>query len=290
MSRATRAVVICYVLAGFVALLAAFALHGHHPVAVAGGADLAATLAVFAFSLAFGNSSFYDAYWSVAPLPIALYWVGVADDGVPGLRQVLVVALVAAWGARLTWNWYRGWTGLDHEDWRYVNIRETTGSLYWPASFFGLHLFPTVQVFLGCLALWPALAVGTRPLGLLDAAALALTGGAIWLEARADQELRAFRRNPDRTPEDILETGVWAWSRHPNYLGEMGFWWGLWLFGVAAAPSAWWWTLSGPVAMTLMFRFASIPMIENRMAERRPGWPDHVRRVPIVPFLGRRSA
>jgi steroid 5-alpha reductase family enzyme len=282
MSRATRAVVICYVLAGFVALLAAFALHGHHPVAVAGGADLAATLAVFAFSLAFGNSSFYDAYWSVAPLPIALYWVGVADDGVPGLRQVLVVALVAAWGARLTWNWYRGWTGLDHEDWRYVNIRETTGSLYWPASFFGLHLFPTVQVFLGCLALWPALAVGTRPLGLLDAAALALTGGAIWLEARADQELRAFRRNPDRTPEDILETGVWSWSRHPNYLGEMGFWWGLWLFGLAAAPG-WWWTIIGPLAMTAMFRFASLPLIEQRMAERRPGWPEHAARIPILP-------
>ena len=61
----------------------------------------------------------------------------VADDGVPGLRQAVVIALVAVWGARLTWNWYRGWSGLDHEDWRYVNIRETTGSLYWPARSHG---------------------------------------------------------------------------------------------------------------------------------------------------------
>jgi len=282
MPRAGVAVATAYVLALGVALLAGLAARGGHPIGVAFAADAAATVAVFAFSVAFRNSSFYDPYWSVAPLPIALYWTAAGAPGVPGARRLAVLALLALWGARLTYNWWRGWTGLDHEDWRYARIREQTGSLYWPASFLGIHLFPTLMVFLGCLPLWPALAVGTRAPGLLDALALAVTGAAVWLEARADQELLRFRRRPDRRPEEILATGLWARSRHPNYLGEMGFWWGLWLFGLAAAPG-WWWTVIGPLAMTAMFRFASIPMIERRMQERRPGYAEHMRRVPIIP-------
>jgi steroid 5-alpha reductase family enzyme len=62
----------------------------------------------------------------------------------------------------------------------------------------------------------------------------------------------------------------------------MGFWWGLWLFGVAAVPSAWWWTLAGPVSITLMFRFVSLPMIETRMKERRPGYAAWAERSSLV--------
>jgi steroid 5-alpha reductase family enzyme len=287
MPRAGVAVVTAYALALVVALLAGWAVRGAHPIAVAGCADAAATVVVFAFSVAFRNSSFYDPYWSVAPLPIALYWLSVGGSEAPGLRHLVVVALVALWGARLTYNWLRGWQGLEHEDWRYLRIRERTGPLYWPASFLGIHFFPTGMVFLGCLPLWPALAVGTRPLGVLDVAALAVTGGAVFLEARADKELHRFRQRPDREPDEILASGVWSQSRHPNYLGEMGFWWGLWLFGLAAAPG-FWWTAVGPLAMTAMFRFASIPMIETRMRERRPGWAEHAARVPtVIPRLRR---
>jgi steroid 5-alpha reductase family enzyme len=61
----------------------------------------------------------------------------------------------------------------------------------------------------------------------------------------------------------------------------MGFWWGLWLFGVAAAPALWW-TLAGPVAIALMFRFVSLPMIEARMRERRPGFAAWAERSSLV--------
>ncbi|MDX2166606.1 MAG: DUF1295 domain-containing protein [Deltaproteobacteria bacterium] len=265
------------------ATAAATAASGYwtHPLAVAFAADLAATLAIFAFSRAFNNSSFYDAYWSVAPPIIALYFAARALPDASGARQALVIALVFAWGIRLTWNWARGWHGLSHEDWRYVDLRASTGQWYWPVSLLGLHLMPTLQVFAGCLSLWPALGTGTRPLGVLDGLALAITGGAIWLEARADKELVRFRRsNPPR--ETILASGVWAWSRHPNYFGEMSFWWGLWVFGVAADPAWWLATLIGPVGITLLFRFASLPLMETRMLSRRPAFAAHQRRVSMV--------
>ncbi len=244
-------------------------------------ADIVATCVVFGFSKQYDNSSFYDAYWSVAPVPIAIYWWLLPEaQGADGLRQLLVLALVTAWAARLTHNWARGWTGLDHEDWRYVDQRENVGNLYWAVSFAGLHMMPTLMVFAGCLALWPALVTGTQPFGAVDVAATVLTGGAILLEGTADNQLRRFRlSNPP--PTAILDTGVWAFVRHPNYLGEIGFWWGLYLFALAADPQAWW-TGVGALAITLLFRFVSLKLIDDRMVARRP---DYKARMETVPAL-----
>jgi steroid 5-alpha reductase family enzyme len=289
-NRAFAWIAIAYLVALAVALFTGHSVATSSPLWIALWADVAGTLVIFAFSVAFRNSSFYDAYWSVAPIAIVSYWVAVAAPDAPALRQGLVAALVVAWGVRLTWNWARGWSGLDHEDWRYVDLQHKTGRLYWLVSFAGIHMMPTLWVFGGCLALYPALAVGTRPIGLLDVLGVIVTATAIWLEFQADQELRRFRLDPARRRQDVLDTGVWAWSRHPNYLGEMGFWWGLWLFGLAADPG-FAWTVIGPVAITLMFRFASLPMIETRMLERRPeAFAAYQRRTAMVLPWPRRSA
>ena len=281
MFRARAAVLVAYLIAGVVAFAVGHGIEVEHPIGVVFWADVAGTVAIFAFSLGFSNSSFYDAYWSVAPVPIALYWaIWPERPEVSPIRLAIVLALVAIWGVRLTWNWLRGWQGLGHEDWRYAQMRERSGAFYWPVSFAGIHMMPTLIVFLACLPLYPALAVGREPFGHLDIAAFVVTLGAIWLEARADKQLRRYRdSSPQR--EEFLRSGLWAWSRHPNYLGEMGFWWGLGLFGLAANPD-WWWTLAGALAITLLFRYVSLPMIEARMRERRPGYAEWAERSSIV--------
>ena len=264
-----RGLLVCtvaYLVAGAAAVLTARLAGGAHPLLVILAADVAATAAVFLFSLGSDNSSLYDPYWSVVPPVIALYWAMRPEAIADPERQVIVGGLVLAWAVRLTFNWVRRWEGLGWEDWRYTDFRARWGRLYWPGSFFGIHLVPTLIVYLACLPLWPAMAVGGRPLEALDLVAAILTGGAIWLETVADQQLHRFRWSPDR--RGTLTTGVWAWTRHPNYLGEVLFWWGLWLFGVAAAP-AFWWTVIGPVVMTTLFVFVSIPMMDQRMRARR---------------------
>jgi steroid 5-alpha reductase family enzyme len=280
MQRSYTLVVAAYAVALLAAWLAAELGPFSHPVAVAAWADVVATVAVFAFSYAFGNSSFYDPYWSVAPLPIALYWAACAPSGLNRTRVAIVILLIAAWGARLTRNWVRGWQGLHHEDWRYIDLKTRTGGAYWAVSFAGIHMFPTVVVFLGCLAVW-SVAGSDRPLGVIDLLAAIVTAGAIGIEARADVELHRFR-SANRQPGAILDSGLWALSRHPNYFGEMSFWWGLWLFGVAASPRDFWWTAIGPVTITLMFRLVSLPMMEERMTSRRPGYALHAARTPLV--------
>jgi steroid 5-alpha reductase family enzyme len=273
-----------YLLAGAVAAIFALALSGP-PLLDTLVADVAATVVVFMWSTALRNASVYDPYWSVAPPVIALAWALGSGASGETARQVVVVALVVAWGLRLTANWAGGWRGLEHEDWRYVELRASRVP-FWIVNLLGIQLMPTLLVFAGCLSLWPAL-TGDRGLNLLDAAALVVTVAAIATEALADLQLHRQLRDPGRAPGAIADRGLWRVSRHPNYLGQIGFWWGLWLFGLAADPS-WWWTVAGPLAMVGLFVFVSVPLMDRRSLARRPGYAEHMRAVPaLVPLPGR---
>lgn len=272
------AIVACYALAlaaGVATLRAASELE---PLWRLAAADGAATLVVFAFSRAFDNASFYDPYWSVSPAFFVAFWLLEFPAG-NGTRAAVVCVLVGAWGARLTWNWWRGCHGLRHEDWRYVDLREKTGRLYWVVAFLGLHVAPGVWVFLGCLALMPALS-SARPFGTLDLVAAGVMAGAILLEATADQQLRRWTLHQKRRG-DLFSGGVWGWMRHPNYAGELGFWVGLYLFAVATAPE-WWWAALGPVSIGALFVFVSIPMKDARLRATRPLYAERMRRVPAL--------
>jgi steroid 5-alpha reductase family enzyme len=276
-------VVGAYLAAGVGAAVAAFVTNDLHPLATTFVADVVATVVVFAVSMMVRNASVYDPYWSVAPPVIAVAWVTLAGGGTP-VRQALVVALVLLWGVRLTANWVLTWRGLGHEDWRYEQLREQTRGRvpWWLVNLGGIQLMPTFVVFLGLLPVWPALTVD-RPLGVLDGVAVVVTLAAIVLEATADAQRYRFAADPANQGR-IIDSGLWRYSRHPNYLGEVGFWWGMWLFGVAAAPG-WWWTVVGPLAMVLLFVTVSVPLMDRRSLARRPGYAEHMRRVPaLVPW------
>ena len=248
-------------------------------------ADVVATIVIFAFSRVYKNSSFYDAYWSVIPPLLAVYWYYANPQaGIEPTRAALVIGLVWLWAIRLTANWATFWEGLHHEDWRYPIVRARAGKHAFLADFFGIHLFPTVIVFAGCLPVYAVLTRGSAPLGWLDALAVVVTLGAILIETIADLQLHAFIKHK-KTPGSFIKTGLWAWSRHPNYFGELSFWWGLMLFGLAAAPDQWWWIVPGALAMTAMFVFASIPFMDERSAARRPAYAEHMKKVSaLVPL------
>ncbi len=296
--RSSRSKAFGYVLLAYLAALGAAFLSGYYcrqagldvltSIAVA---DVVGTVVVFGFSYYFNNSSFYDPYWSVIPIFIAAYLAVLGwDGGGQHLRILLLLLLVTFWGIRLTYNWARGWPGLHHQDWRYDDLQAKTGKWYWLVSLLGIHLFPTVLVFLGCLSLYPAMVMpDAQPLNALDAFAFLVTLGAILIELIADEQLRAFVKSRKR-PGTTLTTGLWRYSRHPNYFGETAFWWGLFLFAMAAHPAEWW-VITGPVSMTLLFNFISIPMIEKRMEKRRENYELIKRAIPRwIPWFPREEA
>jgi steroid 5-alpha reductase family enzyme len=268
-----------YIVALFVAG-ATLHLVAYNPLLNALVIDLVATAVIFVFSRCYGNSSFYDPYWSLAPPLLALYWMAVGSADAPAIRELLVMGLILYWATRLTLNWAYHWDGMGHEDWRYTDLKRKNPSLAILADLFGIHLFPTFQVFLGMLPVYAVYCLGERPLGWLDLMATLVTAGAITLQLVADLQLHRFRQG--RKQGEQLQTGLWAWSRHPNYFGELGFWFGLLLFGLAAYPQGWYWQMTGFVCICLMFLFASIPMMERRSLERRP---DYQRTIDTVSML-----
>ena len=247
-------------------------------------ADCVGTIIIFLSSYIYDNSSFYDPYWSVIPIVLAVclaYWNW--EEGILSVRGVATLTLVSFWGLRLTYNWARGWKGLHHQDWRYVDLQQKHGKWYWAVSFSGIHFMPTVLVFLGCLPLFPIFEQG-QPLNWLDAIGILFTLSAILIELIADEQLHTFVKNKKQVGE-TLTSGLWAYSRHPNYLGEVGFWWGLFLIGLAANLD-YWWTIIGPISISLLFHFISIPMIDQRMLARRGNYQEIMERIPRwIPFF-----
>jgi steroid 5-alpha reductase family enzyme len=231
-------------------------------------ADLAMTVACYAFSLIKGNSSVYDPYWTVIPFFFILQWFVYFSGAEWGIYQWIAAIVVSLWSWRLTLSWARGFPGWHHEDWRYVNFRKQFGKFFQPINFLAIHLYPTLIVFLG---MWPLFYV--FDFGEIQNSSLFYVGAlvsllGVWFEFVADNQLNTFRKRENKKKEDILNTGIWAYSRNPNYLGEILFWFGL--VGMGFAFDAPWHTALGSIGMLLMFLFASIPMKEKQMMKNRP--------------------
>ena len=277
-------ILIAYVVAIGAAALTVAAADETSPLWLALYGDIAATVVIFAFSTAFKNSSFYDAYWSVGPPVLMLYWWWSVDWAVDG-RQLLLGLLVALWGIRLTHNWARGWTGLKHVDWRYVDLRAQTGAFYPVVDLLGIQGMPTLLTFLGSLPLYYLSIAEPVAWSSWDALWILIGYGALWLENRADNVLRAFRQSQaaaGRTGE-VLDHDVWAWCRHPNYLGELGFWLSLAIAGylVTGVGMAW----AGIAGMVVLFVAISIPMIDKRQLANKPAYANYRTRVPsLIPY------
>lgn len=228
-------------------------------------ADVVATVVVFIFSMIYKNSSVYDPYWSAAPVFIVLYWLLKASPDDFFYKAIWILVII--WGVRLTWNWILRWDGMKDEDWRYINIKKKTGKMYWPVSFLGIHLMPTIMVFVGLVPVYYALNSDINWIGSwLGVFAFLFTLSAIQLEKAADDQLRNHLKSRTNKNERI-QSGLWVILKYPNYLGEILFWWGLFLCALAVDRSLWW-TVFGPASITILFLFISIPMMSKRLANK----------------------
>ena len=241
-------------------------------------ADVVATIIVFIFSLIFNNASVYDPYWSVQP-PVILS-VAIAKLSAHGQQTGIVgwflFAAVLFWALRLTANWAYNFKSFEYQDWRYVMLKEKSGKLYGFVNFFGIHLFPTVVVYLCILPAVTAIKEGAafNPLCILFTV-LSLT--ATVFQGIADVQMHKFRNSGTG---GFIRTGLWKKSRHPNYACEILMWWGVGLTSVIALKGSWW-LLAGALVNTLMFLFVSIPMADKRQSQK-PGFDEYKKATRMI--------
>ena len=247
--------------------------------------DVAATVIVFIFSLIFRNASVYDPYWSVQPpviISVLLYKMNAAYTQISlGWRQIsilawLLFAAILFWGIRLTANWAYNFKSFEYQDWRYVMLKEKSGRFYGFINFTGIHLFPTCVVFLCVLPAVIAIKEGAsfEPLCALF---IAVSFLAPVFQGIADIQMHRFRNSGTK---GFIRTGLWKYSRHPNYACEILMWWGIGLTSVTALGGKIW-LLSGALINTLMFLFVSIPMAEKRQA-RKEGFEEYKKQTRML--------
>ena len=226
-----------------------------------------------------------DQAWGPAFL-VAGVVAGVVSEGFTP-TYLLVLALVAVWGGRLFWHIFRRHRATP-EDPRYVEI-ESRGPGTLLSRYVSIYLLQGVLVALvGTGVIVFGFAAGTYEIPYTPLVAL---GALVWavgftFESVGDAQLRAFLANPANAGA-LMTSGLWRYTRHPNYFGEITMWWGLWLVAFnAAAPVLWIVSAIGPLAITVLIIFVSgIPPIERAMAGRADFQQYAARTSPLVPWF-----
>ena len=231
-------------------------------------ADVAATVIVWLFDLNFENVSVYDPYWSVTP-PV-MFTAFAIYTGFFTLPVILLLIAVWYWGIRLTCNWARTFKGLGHEDWRYAKYRETLPKFSFElTNLFGLVMMPTLLVF-ACMLPGFKLFQAPDHTNLLSWLGFLMCLAAATVQLVADNQGHRFR---EAHPGQVCDAGLWKHGRHPNYFGEILMWWGVWVMYVSFYGIDW--LILGPIAMNALFLFISIPLMEGRQLENKPGYADY---------------
>lgn len=250
------------------------------------GIILAAMLALWLVAAKIGDVSFIDAVWGGGMALLALTaWLQLSD---PGARATLIAAMAVIWGTRLALHLYTRWRASG-EDPRYAKIlgpaREQ--GRYASGALKRVFLPQAVLLYVTCL---PA-QIGVAAAGAEAIGPLAMAGAALWLlgmvfETVGDWQLSRFRADP-ASKGKVLDTGLWRYTRHPNYFGDACVWWGVWLAASEAGLGVALGSVIGPLFLTFtLTKWSGKPLLEKGMADRRPGYAEYVRKTSgFIPWF-----
>lgn len=235
------------------------------------GVLLAFGFAGWLVSLVKQNVSIVDSMWPLMFLLAAFIYFSSAVAPPP--RAGLVLLLVLLWSVRLaahiTWrNWGEG------EDYRYRNIRENNAPNFPLKS---IYIVFGLQAALAWFISLPLLAAttGEARLGAIDLLAVSVWVIGFFFEGIGDYQLAKFKADPANQGK-VMDTGLWRYTRHPNYFGDFCVWWGFYLLAFAAGG---WWSIASPILMSvLLLKVSGVAMLEKDITERRPKYSDYIRR------------
>jgi steroid 5-alpha reductase family enzyme len=233
-------------------------------------------------SLVFKNVTIVDTLWGLGFVLVAWITFGMSE-GYPA-RKWLIVVLTSLWGLRLaghlSWrNWGAG------EDPRYGSWRQAAGNRFWIVSLY--KVFALQAVFLWVISLTVQISqLAPRPDYLTG---LDFLGLSVWLlgfffETVSDFQLAGFKADSSNKGK-VMNRGLWAYSRHPNYFGESLIWWGIFLIAFAT-PNSWWTVISPLVITAVLLKMTGIPLMEKSIADKRPGYTEYIKNTSaFIPWL-----
>lgn len=245
-------------------------------------ADIVMTIVIYLLGLVIKNASLYDPYWSVIPLYIIIVWYLLYVDRL-SINHVLLLLAVLTWAVRLTYNWWKNWEGFDKQDWRYDMLKNKNHRFYPLTNLFGIHMLPTLIVFIQMINVYGQL--NETGINLVFIIGFVFSMAAPVIQFVADKQMFDFRLNR-KDDEQIINVGLWRFSRHPNYFGELLFWVGIYVMYLSFQMQVDLYIIF-PILMIALFVFISVPMMEKKIQDR-PGYDVYKENVSmIVPFFNK---
>ena len=226
------------------------------------------------------NNSIVDIGWGLGF--VLLSWVMFLNN--PNPDRLIIPVMVSVWGLRLSYHIFIRNFGKP-EDFRYVDMRKSWGENQRINAFFKVFM---LQGFLQFLVAMTIITYGNQ----IKNTILVLIGILIFVfglafESIGDKQLKDFKANPNNKGK-IIQSGLWQYTRHPNYFGEATLWWGIFLVGIGTgAPLH---SIIGPMTITVLVRFVSgVPLLENKYKDR-PDFIEYKKKTPVfIPFIGKRG-
>lgn len=229
----------------------------------------------FVVSLIKKRNDVADVAWGLGF--VLMTWISFFLSDASDIRGILVGVLISIWGLRLAWHIHARNKGKA-EDYRYLAWRKEWGKWFYIRSYFQVYLLQGIFLFLIVLPVLLINKSAGTALGLFD-----VVGVSVWLigfffEAVGDAQLARFIKKPENKGK-LMQDGLWAYTRHPNYFGEVTQWWGIWL--VALSIPSGWLGIVGPITITLLIlKVSGIPMLEKKMNEN-PDFAEYKRKTSV---------
>jgi steroid 5-alpha reductase family enzyme len=229
-------------------------------------------LFLWVLSLIIKNSSIVDTFWGFGFVLVCWLYFLLTPNGF-FLRKVILLILSSVWGLRLTLHVLIRNFGKP-EDYRYQKWRSEAPRIWWLKSLFQVFLLQGLLMWVISAPLLASQIPSTKELNVFDYLGILLWVIGFFFEAVGDAQLARYKANPANKGK-VFATGVWRYSRHPNYFGDSAQWWGYYSIALAAGG---WWTFFSPVIMTLfLIKVSGVALLEKTIVERRPAYAEYIR-------------
>lgn len=258
--------------------------------------DWLLTTLVYILSVIVGNCSLIDFYWTIWPL-VQLYYtfflknINQNVSIFSSYKLILAASALTLWGVRLTYNYVRSWIGYKFVDFRIAELLEKlpkNGLVIWFVLYFEYFIFPGLFLYFAkAPIITMVLYCDPSYFNLLHLLGFLMMIFAVSYQTVADKQLFLHREGPNHGK--ILDSGVWRYSRHPNYFGEMTFWWGAFVFSHELYVDVYegLWFITGPIAMTVLFNFMTGPWMDRHICRKRPEYKEYMKinRSIVIPWF-----
>ncbi len=234
-------------------------------------------------SLLLQDSSIVDIFWGVGFVFLNTIYFYLSDGYL--IRKILILSIVAIWGIRLSVHIYLRNHGKG-EDFRYQVWRKENGKNWWWISYFKVFLLQGILLWVISTPLMAAQFYGSKDLKFTDYLGILFWLIGFFFEAVGDYELIKFKQDASNKGK-VLRTGLWRYTRHPNYFGDAAVWWGYYLIAVAAGG---WWSIFAPVIMTgLLVKVSGAALLEKSLKDKKPEYRDYIEKTPaFIPWFPKR--